>query len=94
MLYAGVRRDENGRWCVAREQKSDPLHDAPHILEAFSTLAHDMPAETLTYAALADRSIWGMDLRDIDGLEMRVMYDLSSIQRVGLRETIRLKTEE
>jgi hypothetical protein len=52
-----------------------------------------MPAESLAYAALADRSIWGCDLRDIDGLEMRVMYDLSSIQRIGLRETIRLKTE-
>lgn len=94
MLYAGVRRDEQGRWCVAREQKTNVLHDDPAILEAFSTLAHDMPAETLTYAALADRSIWGMDLREIDGLEMRVMYDLSSIQRIGLRETIRLKTEE
>ena len=93
MLYAGVRRDENGRWCVAREQKSDVLCDDPEILEAFSSLSHDMPAESLTYAALADRSIWGCDLRDIDGLEMRVMYDLSSIQRIGLRETIRLKTE-
>ena len=93
MLYAGVRRDENGRWCVAREQKSDVLCDDPEILEAFSSLSHDMPAESLTYAALADRSIWGCDLRDIDGLEMRVMYDLSSIQRIGLRETIRIKTE-
>ena len=93
MLYAGVRRDEKGRWCVAREQKCDVLYDDPAILEAFSTLAHDMPAESLSYAALADRSIWGMDLREIDGLEMRVMYDLSSIQRIGLRETIRLKTE-
>ena len=94
MLYAGVRRDEQGRWCVAREQKTDVLRDDPAVLEAFSSLAHDMPAESLAYAALADRSIWGMDLREIDGLEMRVMYDLSSIQRIGLRETIRLKTEE
>ena len=91
MLYAGVRRDVNGNFAVAREQKSDLLHDDPEILEAFSSLAHDMPAESLAYAALADRSVWGCDLREIDGLEIRVTYDLSSIQRIGLRETIKNK---
>ena len=53
-----------------------------------------MPAETLAYAALADRFVWGMDLREIDGLEMRVTYDLSAIQRIGFAEALKLKVLE
>lgn len=92
MLYAGARPDEKGRYCVARENKTEAIHDRPEVLEAFSRLSHDMPAESLAYAALADRGIWGEDLRELDGLEMRVSYDLSSIQRIGLRETLRIKS--
>jgi len=93
MLYAGVRKNSNGEYAVARAQRSDLLHDDGEILESFALLAHDMPAESLAYAVLADRSIWGCDLREIDGLEMRLCYDLSSIQRVGLRETMRMKLQ-
>ena len=53
-----------------------------------------MPAETLAYAALADRSVWGDDLREIDGLEMRVAYDLSAIQRIGFRECLKHRLQE
>ena len=52
-----------------------------------------MPAESLAYAALADRAIWGADLREIDGLELRVTFNLSSIQRIGFRETLRIQEE-
>ena len=41
------------------------------------------------YAVLADRSLWGEDLREIPGLEMRLCFDVSAIQRAGLMETLR-----
>jgi len=93
MLYAGAR-EEDGAFFVARGNEKDRLTDDPEILEAFARFSHDMPAETLAYAALADRSIWGMDLREIDGLEMRVAYDLSAIQRIGFPEALKLKVLE
>ena len=93
MLYAGVRRDERGEYAVERGDARHVLHDDPEILEAFSRLAHDMPAESLAYAVLADRAIWGTDLREIDGLELRVTFNLSSIQRIGFRETLRIQEE-
>ena len=64
------------------------------VLEAFSRLDHDVPSETLAYAVLADRDLWGADLRQIDGLEFAVACDLSAIQRIGLRETLRLSEKE
>lgn len=94
MLYAGARENDAGVYEVARGEKAAAVYDTPEILEAFSRLAHDMPAESLAYAALADWDIWGADLREVDGLEMRVAFDLSSIQRIGLRETMRLQSEE
>ncbi len=94
MLYAGARENDAGVYEVARGEKAAVIQDDVEILEAFSRLAHDMPAESLAYAALADWAIWGADLREVDGLEMRVAFDLSSIQRIGLRETMRLQSEE
>lgn len=94
MLYAGARKNDAGVYEVARGEKTMPIYDDPKSIEAFSHLAHDMPAESLAYAALADWEIWGEDLREVDGLEMRVAFDLSSIQRVGLRETMRLQGAE
>lgn len=93
MLYAGAR-EEDGAYFVARGNEKDRLSDDPEILEAFARFSHDMPAETLAYAALADRSVWGMDLREIDGLEMRTAYDLSAIQRIGFAEALKLKVLE
>ena len=83
MLYAGARFDDKtGRWQVARGRQLETLWDDPEKLQIFSTLAHDMPPETLAYAALADRELWrGHDLRDIDGLEARVALDIAAIQR-------------
>ena len=89
MLCAGARANEAGEYEVLRGDERAVLRDDPDILAAFSLLSHDMPAETLAYAALADRSVWGDDLREIDGLEMRVAYDLSAIQRIGFRESLK-----
>lgn len=82
MLYAGARKNpETGRYEVARGKQVEVVHDDDNVLEAFSTLAHDMPPESLAYAALADREIWHADLRQIDGLEARVALDIAAMQR-------------
>ena len=81
MLYAGARPDARGRWTVSRGRGEEVLEDDPAALAVFATLSHDMPPEALAYAALADRELWGADLRDIDGLEARVALDLANLQR-------------
>lgn len=82
MLYAGARVSGDGsRYEVARGRQAEAIHDDPAVLEGFSTLAHDMPPESLAYAALADRELWQADLRQIDGLEARVALDIAAMQR-------------
>ena len=81
MLYAGARPNEKGRYEVLRGGERHVLADDPQALAVFATLAHDMPPEALAYAALADRELWGEDLRDIDGLEQRVALDIARLQR-------------
>jgi hypothetical protein len=82
MLYAGARRQpETGTCAVARGRQVETLHDDPEAIERFFTLAHDMPPESLAYAALADRELWHTDLRQIDGLEDRVALDIAAMQR-------------
>lgn len=83
MLYAGARRNpETGCYEVARGKELQVLRDDPEKLAVFAALSHDMPPESLAYAALADRELWdGLDLRDIDGLLERVTLDLAAMQR-------------
>ena len=82
MLYAGARQNpETGRYEVMRGKTVEALHDDPARIEHFATLSHDMPPESLAYAALADRELWGHDLREVDGLEARVALDIAAIQR-------------
>ena len=82
MLYAGARRNpETGLYEVLRGREAQPLRDDPEALAVFATLSHDMPPESLAYAALADRELWGRDLREIDGLEARVALDIAAMQR-------------
>ena len=82
MLYAGARLNRGtGNYEVVRGKTLEALHDVTERLELFSTLAHDMPPESLAYAALADRELWGEDLREIDGLEARVALDIAAMQR-------------
>ena len=89
MIYAGVRSGDDGEYEILRGKDKFTVRDSTCILEAFSQYAHDMPAETLSYAVLADRDLWDRDLREIDGLELRTALDIASIQRVGFRETLR-----
>ncbi len=88
MLYCGARADESGIYRVLRGDEIDVLRDDPAFLRAFSSMSHDMPAESIAYAVLADRNLWGCDLRDIDGLEQRLTTDISAIQRIGIRSTV------
>lgn len=89
MLYCGARIDADGAYCVLRGNDRDVLRDDPAFLNAFAQMSHDMPAESIAYAVLADQSLWGGDLRKIDGLEQRLTRDISAIQRIGVRETLR-----
>ena len=82
MLYAGARPNpDTGRYEVARGQQSESLHDDPDVLARFASLSHDMDPESLAYAALADRELWGRDLREVDGLLERVALDIAAMQR-------------
>ena len=83
MLYAGARPNpDTGLWEVARGKQAEAIHDDPALLPRFATLSHDMDPESLAYAALADRELWGgIDLREIDGLMARVALDIAAMQR-------------
>ena len=81
MLCAGARPNDQGRYEVLRGNERHMLTGDADALGVFSKLSHDMPPEALAYAALADRELWGRDLRDIDGLEQRVALDIANIQR-------------
>ena len=82
MLYAGARPNAAGEFEVARGSQTAVLRDDPEALAVFARLSHDMPPESLAYAALADRELWqGADLRDIEGLESRVALDIAAMQR-------------
>jgi len=81
MLLSGARPNAEGRWEVLRGSEVHRIDELPEALKVFATLSHDMPPEALAYAALADRELWGCDLREIDGLEARVALDLANIQR-------------
>lgn len=82
MLYAGARMQPDAdRYQVARGSQAETLHDDNDVLEGFAALSHDMPPESLAYAALADRELWGEDLRRVEGLEARVALDIAAMQR-------------
>ena len=81
MLLSGARPNAEGRWEVLRGSEAHRIDETPEALRVFATLSHDMPPEALAYAALADRELWGEDLREIDGLEARVALDIANIQR-------------
>lgn len=95
MIYAGARKGE-AEYEICRGADTMCLRDSKYTLEAFSEYAHDMPAESLAYAVLADRDLWGEDLREIDGFESELSNDISSIQRIGFRKTMqsRMKLNE
>lgn len=69
LVYASVRHDGEAYQAIL-DGGNLPIHDDTEALAAFSLLSPDMPADSLAYAVLADRSLWrGADLREIEGLE-------------------------
>jgi hypothetical protein len=63
MLYAGARMQPDAdRYQVARGSQAETLHDDSDVLEGFAALSHDMPPESLAYAALADRADRSVEL--------------------------------
>lgn len=85
MLYAGIRKNDDGVYVLPAENGEIPVPDAEPALAAFSRLSCDMPPEALAYAALSDREVWGCDLREIEGLEDRVTAQLRDMQLLGAR---------
>ena len=62
-------------------------NDDPGALEAFSRLSPDMPSDSLAYAVLADRTLWGgEDLRALDGLEESMAANMAMVASMAARE--------
>lgn len=76
LLYADARPTDGGYETVVGEERV-PVHERGDVLEAFSRLSSDMSPDSLAYAVLSDRALWGEDLREIDGLEDAVIQNLS-----------------
>ena len=88
MLFAGTRRDEEGKYTLARGEKVLPVSGDKEMLEAMSHLSCDMSAESLAYAVLSDRVVWTKDMRDVPGLEESVTNALFDIQLLGVRDAM------
>ena len=88
MLFAGAKREADGRYTYIRNEEPCTLTEEEEILSSFARLSCDMPPETLAYAALSDRAIWETDLRDIPGLETAVGDQLRDLQLLGLRASL------
>ena len=94
MLYAGIRKNADSAYVLPAEEKEIPVLDAPNALSAFSRMSCDMPPESLAYAALSDREVWGCDLREIDGLEERVASQLRDMQLLGAKAAMAAAAEQ
>ena len=88
MLFAGVRREENGRFAILKNGETCYLNEDEELLSSFSHLSCDMPPESLAYACLSDRAIWNRDLREIPGLEEKITGQLRDLQLLGLLEAL------
>ena len=94
MLYAGARKNADSRYVLPADEKEIQLIENPKVLAAFSRMSCDMPPESLAYAALSDREVWGCDLREIDGLEERVTNQLRDMQLLGARAAMARAAQE
>ena len=89
MLFAGVRRQEDGFLLVGSDGSPLTLTRDGEALSSFARLSCDMDADSLAYAALSDERIWGRDLREEPGLEDACARCLQDMQLLGLTETLR-----
>ena len=88
MLYAGIRKTADG-YALPAADKEIEVWENETALRAFSRMSCDMPPESLAYAALSDREVWGCDLREIDGLEDCVTGRLRDMQLLGAAAAMR-----
>ena len=87
LVYAGVRRGASGAFELELDGEIVPVHDDPGALEAFSRLSPDMPSDSLAYAVLADRTLWGgEDLRALDGLEESMAANMAMVASMAAQE--------
>ena len=93
MLYAGIRKTADG-YALPAADKEIEVWENETALRAFSRMSCDMPPESLAYAALSDREVWGCDLREIDGLEERVTNQLRDMQLLGARAAMARAAQE
>ncbi len=84
MLFASVKRQENGGFVYLKNGEDRFVTEDEDILSSFARLSCDMPPEALSYAVLSDRSIWDRDLRDVPGLEEKISDQLRDLQLLGL----------
>ncbi len=89
---ASLRR-ENGGYTLMLKNQAVPVEPDEELASRFSHLSADMPAEDLSYAALADVTLWGEDLRRIDGLEEELTKWIRLIQMTGFANVLSRLTE-
>ena len=87
MLYAGIRK-KGEEYKLPTENGEAEVLDTPAACRAFSQFSCDMAPESLAYAALSDRDVWGCDLREIEGLEEAVTGWLRDMQLLGARTAL------
>ena len=57
--------------------------------ERLHALSCDMEPEMLAYAILSDESLWGENVREIDGIHEELTKAFRDLQLLGIRETIK-----
>ena len=57
--------------------------------ERLHALSCDMEPEMLAYAILSDESLWGENVREIDGIHEELTRAFRDLQLLGIRETIK-----
>ena len=88
MLFAGVRIGKSGAWELIRGEETFTPPVPEEILRTFSRFACDMSSDSLSYAVLSDRELWGRDLREIEGLEEKMDVVLRDLQLLGVHDTM------
>ena len=91
-VLAGLRREED-RYTLLRNGCTVPVELDSELASRFSHLSADMPAEDLSYAFLADVTLWGEDIRRIGGLEEYLTRMIEQIQIRGFGNVIASLTE-
>lgn len=94
MLYAGVRKNAEGEYVMPGIEGEEKVLDSERVLSAFERFSCDMPPETLAYAAISDREIWGCDLREIEGLEDKVTNQLRDMQILGAQAALKAAAQK